>query len=142
MVEVVEVTAAEVAVVMGEVEGEVVVGTEDITMTEISTPRATIETGVMEDLVYTTRWSTVRVTSQLQGLQGPDGQLGGDPRRPRHHRFHRQCPVRPLRPALPHAGAAGARGCWLPGRLDPVPHPRGGAVRLPGQEDGQAALQG
>ena len=60
MVEVVEVTAAEVAVVMGEVEGEVVVGTEDITMTEISTPLATIETGVMEDLVYTTRWSTVR----------------------------------------------------------------------------------
>ena len=60
MVEVVEVTAAEVAVVMGEVEGEVVVGTEDITMTEISTPRATIETGVMEDPVYTTRWSTVR----------------------------------------------------------------------------------
>ena len=61
MVEVVEeVTAAEVVVVMGEVEGEVVVGTEDITMTEISTPRATIETGVMEDPVYTTRWSTVR----------------------------------------------------------------------------------
>ena len=61
MVEAVEeVTAAEVAVVMGEVGGEVVVGTEDITMTEISTPRATIETGVMEDLVYTTRWSTVR----------------------------------------------------------------------------------
>ena len=60
MAEVVEVTAAEVAVVMGEVGGEVVVGTEDITMTEISTPRATIETGVMEDLVYTTRWSTVR----------------------------------------------------------------------------------
>ena len=60
MVEVVEVTAAEVAVVMGEVEGEVVVGTEDITMTEISTPLATIETGVMEDPVYTTRWSTVR----------------------------------------------------------------------------------
>ena len=60
MVEVVEVTAAEVAVVMGEVGGEVVVGTEDITMTEISTPLATIETGVMEDLVYTTRWSTVR----------------------------------------------------------------------------------
>ena len=60
MVEVVEVTAAEVAVVMGEVGGEVVVGTEDITMTEISTPRATIETGVMEDPVYTTRWSTVR----------------------------------------------------------------------------------
>ena len=60
MVEAVEVTAAEVAVVMGEVGGEVVVGTEDITMTEISTPLATIETGVMEDLVYTTRWSTVR----------------------------------------------------------------------------------
>ena len=60
MAEVVEVTAAEVAVVMGEVGGEVVVGTEDITRTEISTPLATIETGVMEDLVYTTRWSTVR----------------------------------------------------------------------------------
>ena len=61
MVVVVEVTAEEeVAVVMGEVGGEVVVGTEDITRTEISTPRATTETGVMEDPVYTTRWSTVR----------------------------------------------------------------------------------
>ena len=61
MVVVVEVTAAEeVAAVMGEVGGEVVVGTEDITRTEISTPRATTETGVMEDPVYTTRWSTVR----------------------------------------------------------------------------------
>ena len=60
MVVVVEVTAAEeVAVVMGEVGGEVA-GTEDITRTVISTPRATIETGVMEDPVYTTRWSTVR----------------------------------------------------------------------------------
>ena len=60
MVVVVEVTAVEeVAVVMGEVGGEVA-GTEDITRTEISTPRATTETGVMEDPVYTTRWSTVR----------------------------------------------------------------------------------
>ena len=60
MVVVVEVTAAEeVAAVMGEVGGEEG-GTEDITRTEISTPRATTETGVMEDLVYTTRWSTVR----------------------------------------------------------------------------------
>ena len=59
MVVVVEVTAAEEEVVMGEVGGEVA-GTEDITRMEISTPRATIETGVMEDPVYTTRWSTVR----------------------------------------------------------------------------------
>ena len=60
MVVVVEVTAAEEVAVMGEVGGEVVVGTEDIMRTEISTPRATTETGVMEDPVYTTRWSTVR----------------------------------------------------------------------------------
>ena len=59
MVVVVEVTAAEEVVVMGEVGGEVA-GTADITRTEISTPRATTETGVMEDPVYTTRWSTVR----------------------------------------------------------------------------------
>ena len=56
---VVEVTAAEEVAVMGEVGGEVA-GTADITRTEISTPRATTETGVMEDPVYTTRWSTVR----------------------------------------------------------------------------------
>ena len=60
MVVVVEVTAAEEVAVMGEEGGEVVVGTADITRTEISTPRATTETEVMEDPVYTTRWSTVR----------------------------------------------------------------------------------